>query len=129
EHGIQNNKKIAGIFGSGLLRLFNVTYNYAKKEMYWEKNKKYNVSFGFNASGLELQLDKELNKVLIHKVFDNSPAADADIKINSELNEVNGRSAADIGLPELRKMLNESGNTVKIKVDGKLIDLKLKSLI
>ena len=129
EHGIQNHKKIAGIFGSGLLSLFNVTYNYAKKEMYWEKNKKYNVPFSYNASGLEQQLNREMNKVMVHKVFDNSPAEEAEIKVDSELNEINGKSAIEIGLPELRRMLKESGNTVNIKVDGKSIDLKLKSII
>lgn len=97
--------------------------------MYREKNKKYNVPFSYNASGLELQLNREMNKVMVHKVFDNSPAEEAEIKVDSELNEINGKSAIEIGLPELRRMLKESGNTVNIKVDGKSIDLKLKSII
>ena len=129
EHGIQNNKKVAGIFGSGLLRLFNVTYNYPKKEMYWEKNNAYNVPFKFNSSGLELQMSKDMSKVMIHKVFDNGPAENVGIMVDSELNEVNGKSAIEIGLPELRKIFSEDGKTVNIKVDGKSYDLMLKSLI
>ncbi|MEQ6121290.1 aspartyl protease family protein [Reichenbachiella sp. MALMAid0571] len=129
EHGIQNHKKVTGILGSGLLRKFNVTYNYPKHEMYWEKNDRYSEPFQINASGLELQLSEDMSKVMIHKVFDNSPAEDAGIKVDSELNEVSGKSAIEVGLPELRRILSESGKTVKIKVDGKSIDLKLKALI
>ncbi|MFY0653224.1 MAG: aspartyl protease family protein [Cyclobacteriaceae bacterium] len=129
EHGIQNNKKVTGIFGSGLLRLFNITYDYKNKTMYWEKNDKYNVPFSFNASGLELQLSKDMSKVLIHKVFDNGPAEGAGIMVDSELQELNGKAAIEIGLPELRRQLMEDGKTVNIKVDGKSIDLTLKSLI
>ncbi|MEQ9289222.1 MAG: aspartyl protease family protein [Cyclobacteriaceae bacterium] len=129
EHGIQANKKVSGILGSGLLRKFNITYNYPKKEMYWEKNGNYSSPFRINASGLELQLSEDMSKVLVHKVFDNSPAEDAGIKVNSELNEVNGTSATKLGLAELRKILSENGKTVKVKIDGQSIDLNLRSLI
>lgn len=128
-HGIQNHKKVAGIFGSGLLRKFNVTYNYPKHEMYWEKNDRYKEPFQVNASGLELQLNESMSKVLVHKVFDNSPAESAGITVDSELTEVNGKPAIELGLAELRRILSESGKSVKIKVDGKSIDLKLKALI
>lgn len=127
--GLQNHKKMAGIIGGGLLRKFNIVYNYGAKKMYWEKNESYATGFAVNASGLELQLSKDKSKVLIHKVFENSSATAAGIKVNSELNEVDGKSAKDLGLAEIRKMLKQDGKTVSIKVDGKQIDLMLKALI
>lgn len=127
--GLQNHKKIEGIIGGGLLRKFNIVYDYNKRKIYWEKNQNYNTGFSINASGLELQLSKDKTKVLVHKVFDNSPASATGITVNSELNEINGKSALEIGLTELRKILRANGNTVNIKIDGKSYDITLKSMI
>ncbi len=127
--GLQNHKKVAGIIGGGLLRKFNITYHYGRHKMYWEKNESYATGFTVNASGIELQLSKDKSKVLIHKVFDNSPASAAKIATDSELNEVNGKLAIEIGIADLREMLKKDGTKVNLKVDGKSIDLTLKSLI
>jgi len=127
--GLQNHKRIAGIIGGGLLRKFNIVYHYGGHKMYWEKNESYNSGFAVNSSGIALQLSKDKTKVLVHKVYENSPASAAGITANAELNEINGKPALAIGLADLRKMLIADGSTVNIKVDGKLYDLMLKSML
>lgn len=127
--GLQNHKKISGIIGGALLRKFNIVYHYAGQKMYWERNKSYDTDFDVNASGMELQLSKDKTKVLVHKVFDNSPASNAGISTNVELDEVNGKPAIEIGLAELRNILKEDGKTVSIKIGGKPMNLELKSMI
>jgi hypothetical protein len=127
--GIQNHKKVSGILGSGVLSKFNIVYDYKSKTMYWEANKNYETPFKVNASGIELQLSTDKSKVMIHKVFDNSPASAAAIVVNSTLESVNGKSATEIGLPELRNIFMQDGTNVTVVVDGKSIDLQLKSLL
>jgi predicted aspartyl protease len=129
KHGIQNHKKISGIIGGGLMRKFNLVFDYKKKKMYWEKNKSYDEPFPINSSGLELQLSKDKSKVLIHKIFKNSPAEAAGIKVDSSLDTVNGKSAIEIGLAELREIFSKSGDTVEISINGESMSLTLKSLL
>ena len=46
--GVFSWKIIDGIIGNELLKRFNITYNYKKKETYWEPNKHYNDDFKIN---------------------------------------------------------------------------------
>lgn len=129
KHGIQNHKKVAGILGSGLLSRFNIVYDYHSKKMYWEKGKTYADLFSVNASGMELQLSKDKSKVLVHKVFDNSVASASGIQVDAEIENVNGKSATDIGLAKLREIFAQDGKTVTVTIDGKTMDMKLKSML
>lgn len=127
--GIQNHKKVAGILGSELLRKFNIVYNYAAKKMFWEKNESYSKPFPINASGIELQLSKDKSQVLAHRIFENSPASAAGIKLNAVIESVNGKNAIELGLADIRKTLSEDGAMATVVVDGETIELKLKSML
>ncbi len=129
KHGIQNHKKISGIIGGALLKKFNVIMDYSRKKMYLEKNSSFDAPFMINSSGLELQLSKDKSKVLIHKVFENSAAEAAGVKVDSSLDSINGKKAIDVGLADLRDMLAEEGKSVDLVIDGKPVKLKLKSLL
>ena len=129
KHGIQNHKKVSGIIGSGVLSKFNIVYNYNEKKMYWEKAKSYDEAFPVNASGIELQLSKDKSKVLVHKVFDNSPAADAGIAVDAAIETVNGEAATSIGIAKLREIFSQDGETVTLSVDGEEIEMELKSML
>ncbi|MEO1254553.1 MAG: PDZ domain-containing protein, partial [Bacteroidota bacterium] len=71
--------------------------------------------------------------VLIHQVFENSPASEAGINTNDELIKINGKSMLEVNLAEIKKMLKQEGETVELVVDQggreKTISLKLRSLI
>ncbi|MEQ8472301.1 MAG: aspartyl protease family protein [Marinoscillum sp.] len=120
KHGIQHNKKVAGIIGNGVLKHFNTTYNYASSMIYLEPNENFEKPYEVNSSGINLQFGKQMQKLLIHRVFENSPAEAAGIKIDAELLEVNGKAVSEYNLPEIRKILNEvkGSVTVKYKQDG-----------
>ena len=129
KHGIQSSKKVAGIIGGGLLKKFNIVMDYQKKKMYLEANSSFGEPFDIDASGLELQLAKDKKTVLVHKVFNDSPAAAAGIKTNAVLNKVNGMDASEIGLAKLRSMLCASGDKVELVIDGKDVSLELKAML
>ena len=133
KHGIQHNKKVDGIIGNKLLRKFNITFDYAKEKIHFEKNENYNNSMKVNASGMYLQLSEEMNKVMVHRVYENSPAESAGILTDAELMSVNGKNATEYTLPELRNLLEKAGQTVELTLmqngQEKNVSLDLNTLI
>ncbi|MEQ9466431.1 MAG: aspartyl protease family protein [Ekhidna sp.] len=131
--GIQADKKVAGIIGSQILRMYNFTLDYGTKMLYLEKDHTYDANFKVNCSGIDVQLSKDKSKVLIHQVFDDSPAAEAGIKINDELVKINGKKMDEVSLAEVKKILKEEGETVDLVINQggseKSVTITLRSMI
>jgi hypothetical protein len=131
--GIQSNGKVAGIFGNEILKKFNITYDYKGKTLYFEKNSLFDAPFLVDACGIDFQLDSKLDKVMIHQVHPNTPAALAGIEVEAELLEINSEKATGFTFPQLREILSKDGTTVVLKVmqsgEIKDITIALKSLI
>ena len=131
--GIQADKKVSGIIGSQILRMYNMTIDYGTKMLYLEKDHTYDANFKVNCSGIDVQLSKDKEQVLIHQVFDGSPASEAGINVNDELVKINGKSMLEVNLAEVKKMLKQEGETVELVVNQggkeKTVSLKLRSLI
>lgn len=133
EQGIQNNKKVSGILGNKVLKKFNITFDYSKGKIYFTQSKNFSLAVKVNASGIYLQMNEAMDKVLVHRVYENSPASNSGIKQESEIKMVNGKAVNEYSLPELRELLNEANTTVELTIiqDGveKRVKLDLKSLI
>ncbi len=131
--GIQGDKKVSGILGSKILRMYNITVDIPDGMLYLNKNSRWGEQFHVNCSGIEIQKDHDKNKVLIHYVFENSPASEAGIKVDSELLAVNGKSMQEISMADVKKLLRQDGETAELRIlqDGseKTINLELRSLI
>ena len=131
--GVQADDKSVGIIGNTLLKKFNIYFDYINKQIILEKNKKFDEPFQLNASGFSLQMNKKMDKVLVHRVFNQGFAAGAGIKKDDQVVSVDGKSISDFTLPELRAFFNESGKSVKLKViqEGteKEITLTLKTIL
>ncbi|RED97476.1 aspartyl protease family protein [Marinoscillum furvescens] len=133
KHGIQHHKKAAGIVGNKLLSRFNITFDFKNKTMYLEANKYHEEPFKVNASGLNLQYDKSMEKLLVHRVYENSPAKLAGIKQDDELLAVNGKPVSAYTLPEIRELLKDANSSVEVKVSQygieKVFTLDLDALL
>ncbi len=133
KHGIQNNRKVAGILGNKILKYFNITFDYKQKKVHFTKNRYFKKLFKVDASGLNLQLSKDLSKVLVHAVYDNSPAKSVGIKVESEILRVNGKDVNEYTLPELKDLLEEENKKVELVLlqmgEKKTVVLELKELI
>ncbi|WP_462248188.1 aspartyl protease family protein [Ekhidna sp.] len=133
KHGIQNNKKVAGILGNKVLNRFDITFDYSREKIYFEKNENFSNSFNVSASGIYLQLNKEMNQVLVHRVYENSPAQAAGIKIDAQILKFNGENASDYSLPQMRELLKQENKKVDLTIlqngEEKIVTLELKELI
>jgi len=131
--GVQAHKHVAGILGNKVLSRYNIIMDLPSKMMYFEKNKSFDAPFAINCSGIDVQLSEDKQKVLIHQVFENSPASEAGIKVNAELISINGKTTKEVNMQDIIKMLKKDGETVElvVKQDGaeKTVSLKLKSMI
>ena len=131
--GIQADKKVAGIIGNRILREFNITIDIPDKMMWIEKNTHFGEKLNINSSGIDVQLSRDLKKMLVHLVIDDSPASKAGIKVNSELLMVNGKDISEYALPDLRKIFRRSGDSVDLVIlengNERSVTLQLKSLI
>ncbi len=131
--GIQASENVAGILGNQVLSMYNITFDIPGKMLYLEKNSNFGKKLAVNCSGIDLQLSPDKEKLLVHQVFDDSPAAEAGIRLNDELISVNNKPVSEMNLPDIKEMLRQEGETVKLVLsDGgkeKSVSLTLKSLI
>ncbi|MEQ9467156.1 MAG: aspartyl protease family protein [Ekhidna sp.] len=132
-HGIQNNKKVAGILGNKVLKRFNITFDYSREKIYFVKNQNFGDDFTVNASGIYLQLSKDMSKVLVHRVYEEGPAMKAGIETDAEIVKINGKEVKDYTLPQLRELLENKGSTVEMVINQngaeKVVSLTLAELI
>lgn len=131
--GVQSHGDVSGIIGSGILRQFNVTIDVPGKRFFFTPNTSYGKAMKVNSSGIDIQLSPDKTKVMIHKVFDESPAKEAGIKENDELISINGKTMNQITFPEIKELLKDAGSEVELVIKSgdknKNISLKLRSLI
>ena len=134
EEGLQGHKQVAGIIGNQILRMFNIAIDLPSKSIYFEKNTHFRErKFNVNCSGIDLQLSKDKEKLLIHQVFENSPASKAGILLNDELVEIDGMRVKGVGLPKIQQILRKEGETIELLIarsgDMKTFSITLKSLL
>ena len=133
KEGVQAHKSVSGIIGSQILRMYNLTLDYENKMLYLEKDHTYAPNFQINCSGIDVQLSKDKKKVLIHQVFDDSPASEAGIQLNGELIKINGKTMNEVTLADVKKILKQEGEKVDLIIaqEGgeKSFSLKLRSLL
>ena len=133
DEGIQASKHVSGIIGSQIIRMYNFTIDYGSHVLYLEKDHTYDANFKVNCSGIDVQLSADKQKVLIHQVFENSPASEAGVRLNDELVKINGKTMEEVNLADVKKMLKQEGETVDLVINQggneQLVSLRLRSLI
>lgn len=129
--GAAAGSDVAGIVGVGVLKRFDITFDYAEGKLYLEKNANYSRPGVFNRAGFSPRITAEGIKVV--SVFQNSPATEAGIAPGDLILAINHRASSDVDEPFLYDLLREEPGTlvqlgilhggVKKKVEIKLRDL------
>lgn len=120
---------MAGLIGNDILRRFNVTLNYAKRDIYLIPNSHFNEPFDYSYAGIELYLVN--NVIIVGDVAKGSPAEAAGIKIDDVVVAVNKNFSQN--LSQYKAALQTPNEKVQlvIKRDGELkqIEFKVKSIL
>jgi hypothetical protein len=110
---------IMGILGNDVLKRFNIFIDLQQQRMFLEPNRLYHEMFEVNCSGLELVTDNTFQRVIIDHVYAGSPAEEAGLKVGDEILQINGTSASDFQLQQIRSMLRRDGEEIEILIDRK----------
>ncbi|MFH1195008.1 MAG: aspartyl protease family protein [bacterium] len=121
-----------GNLGSGILRRFNLTFDYANNRMFIKPNKSYNNPFEFNMAGLQYSKSRD-GILIIDKVIPNSPGSEAGLEPGDLLVKINGTVAGDINKNDLKKIFEGENKVVELSIKHgettKTISVKLRRLI
>ncbi len=88
--GFDANRDVSANIGLGILKQFNVTFDYARQRVILEPNSLYNQKDIFNRSGLRLKRDAAAWSVTA--VYAGSPAAEAGIKPGDVVERIDDQS-------------------------------------
>ena len=103
--GIILNSKRDGTIGSQLLSRFNIFIDYKQKKFYFKPNSTFTKQFTYNVAGIEIiQVSQYFTLTEVLDVWKNSPAFLAGVKTGDEIIEVNGTSAFQMTIGEIRKI-------------------------
>lgn len=115
---------LAGLIGNDLLRRFNVTFNYPKKEIRLIPNSHYYSPFDYAYTGLGIY---DINgKVIVEDVIKDSPAEKAGFKTGDILIGVDNNFSGNIQV--YKNILQSTNRRMKVIVnrDNTLVMLTLK---
>jgi len=116
--GAFSSAYVAGNVGAGVLKRFNVTFDYQHQQIIFEKNANYDKPDTFDRSGMWLNMAGDTFEVM--DVVAGGPAAQAGIKVGDKIVAVDGRPANQISLPALRVRLktDSPGTQVHLTVQS-----------
>jgi hypothetical protein len=114
--GAFSDPNFQGNVGSGLLKRFDVTFDYDHQIMYLKPLSRRPADVGvFDRAGAWLNLSSTGFKVM--DLTATGPAQAAGLKVGDEITAVDGVPAAQIALPDLRRRLRDDPAGTQVKLD------------
>ena len=100
---------VAGNVGYGILRRFNITFDYPSQHMYFEPNRNAGEFDAYDRSGMWVNLanDPERQAFEVVEVVPGGPADRAGIKAGARITRLNGRAVRHMGLSAFRARLRQ----------------------
>ena len=133
QKGAFTSQYVAGNVGAGVLKRFNIIFDYPHQQMIFERNANYGQPDVFDRSGMWLNLSGEAFEVMY--VIADGPSAKAGLKPGDRIIAVDGRPASEVSLPALRTRFKSEppGTRMRLTVvtagQRHDVDLVLKDLV
>jgi len=127
------NPYVAGNVGAGVLKRFNITFDYAHQQLIFEPNANYDKPDVFDRSGMWLNVSGSTFEVM--DVIAGGPAAAAGLKVGDKILAIDGHPAAKLSLPAVRQQFKTEppGTKVRLGIQSgaqtRDTDLVLKDLV
>jgi hypothetical protein len=112
--GAFSDPYVAGNVGAGVLKKFNVIFDYGRQRMIFEPNAGYASRDTYDRTGMWLNLEKDIFKVI--DVFAQSPAAEAGLKAGDSILMIDGKTPARLSLVEARTKFRSDPPGTKVKL-------------
>ncbi|WP_165798398.1 aspartyl protease family protein [Chitinophaga costaii] len=112
EANITQYPSLGGLIGNDLLRRFNLTLNYAQKEIHLEPNSHFREPFDYSYTGLIFYLIND--RVVVMQVIANSPAERAGFRVGDEVLAVNKIFTNNLMI--YREQLKNTGTKVELLI-------------
>jgi hypothetical protein len=124
---------VAGNVGAGVLKRFNITFDYAHQQLIFERNANYGKPDVFDRSGMWLNQSGETFEVM--DVIGGGPAATAGLKVGDKILAIDGRPVGQLPLPAVREQFKSEPPGAKLRLtiqsgeQKRDVDLVLKDLV
>jgi hypothetical protein len=133
EKGAFSDRYVAGNVGAGILKRFNVTFDYGRQIMVLEPNTNSNQPFEHDRSGMWINAVPGGFEVV--DVISDGPAAQAGLQAGDRIVAIDGAEASELELPAVRLRLrqDEPGTVIRLRVErqdgSKQVELTLRDLV
>jgi hypothetical protein len=101
--GLTTSSEMAGLIGPDVLSQFDLTVDYSRNRIIFEKNKRYGKRDSYDRAGMWMGQDGE--HFVVVDVIKGGPADDAGIKQGETILAVDGVSTDQLVLPEVRERM------------------------
>lgn len=113
--GAKGAGDVAGSVGYGVLRQFNITFDYAKGILYFERNANYGQADTFDRSGM--WIERTTDGFAIVDVIKEGPAAKAGLAQGNVIVAIDGKPWSTLSLTNVREDLKAApGTKIKFKL-------------
>jgi hypothetical protein len=97
--------------GLALLDHFNFTYDYPHSRMYLEPNRRFNLPFEHEMTGMTMRLGQE-GYFTINRVYGNGPASEAGLKVGDRISHIDGKPAGNWEIWTMIPYMRQAGKVV-----------------
>jgi aspartyl protease/PDZ domain-containing protein len=105
---------VAGNVGAGVLKRFNITFDYPHQQLIFERNANYDKPDVFDRSGMWLNRSGESFEVM--DVIAGGPAAAAGLKVGDKILAIDGHTAGQLSLPAVRQQFKSQPAGTKVRL-------------
>jgi hypothetical protein len=132
--GLLSSTDLDALVGGEILSRFIITFDYQNQRILFQPAGHFENSFRADASGLSLRTrSADFERFEIDDVEPDSAAAMAGLRRGDVMIAIDGHPARELNLDKLRKILQQSGRSIRLEVErnGKAVNatLKLKARI
>jgi membrane-associated protease RseP (regulator of RpoE activity) len=99
---------VAGNVGGAILKQFTVTFDYARRRLYFEKNNTFGSRDTYDRAGLWLSGSTDGRSFEVFDVIERGPAAEAGLKVGDRVVALDGRSVESLLLIAARNELKDA---------------------
>jgi hypothetical protein len=116
--GLSGGTRLAGEIGGGMLRRFNVVFDYPHRQIILEPNANFQSDDQEDKSGASVIAEGPgLKTFKVVQVEPGTPAADAGIRQGDIIAGIDDDAAADLTLAEVRDLFRQVGHIYKVLID------------